>query len=227
MFDDVDRQLTHWVRATLGEVPVSLAAPLEPADGLGVSVYLLEVSKTPVARAPRSRPPLQMTLRYLVTTWAATAEESHQMLGALAFAALADPTYEVEADPVPVALWAGFGIPPRPSFAVRVRVQREWLAEPPPIVREPVMLRGSPVVTIAGVIVGPGDVPLVGARVECPAIDRSTWSNATGRFQLAGVPAEPPPRLLVTAKGQQQWVSPQRHTSTPEGPLVVRFDVLE
>ena len=75
-------------------------------------------------------------------------------------------------------------------------------------------------------VVGPGDVPVMGARVECPALNRVTRTDGKGRFRLAAVPAAPPPQFLVTAKGRQRWVSPDLHALGGQ-PLVIRFDGLE
>jgi Carboxypeptidase regulatory-like domain len=226
LIDQVDRELTAWVSSVLTGVAVSLAAPLDRATGIGVSVYLLRVVKAPPARGGRGRPVLQLTLSYLVTTWSEDPEESHRMLGELAFAALAHTEYEVEMDPAALAVWRAFGIAPRPSFTLSVRLQREWPAVKQPIVRSAVAVQGSVAATVSGLVVGPGDVPVTGARVECPALNRVTRTDGKGRFRLAAVPAAPPPQFLVTAKGQQRWVSPDLQALGGQ-PLVIRFDGLE
>ena len=226
MLDEVDRQLKTWVSSVLAGVAVSMDAPLEPTTGSGVSLYLLRVTKAPPARGGRDRPPLQLTLNYLVTTWSEDAEESHRLLGELAFAALAHAQYEVEIDPAPLAVWRAFGIAPRPSFMLSVRLQREWPAVDTPVVRSAVSVQGSVAATVSGIVVGPGDVPVTGARVECPALNRATRTDGKGRFHLAAVPAAPPPQLLVTAKGRHRWVSPDLQALGGQ-PLVIRFDGLE
>ena len=226
MIDEVDRELKMWVSSVLTGVAVSLAAPLEHTTGTGVSLYLLRVTKAPPARSGRGRPPRQLTLHYLVTTWSDDAEESHRLLGELAFAALGHAQYEVEVDPVPLAVWRAFGTAPRPSFTLSVRLQREWPVVDEPIVRSAVSVQGSVTATVTGLVVGPGDVPVMGARVECPALNRVTRTDGKGRFRLAAVPAAPPPQFLVTAKGQQRWVSPDLHALGGQ-PLMIRFDGLE
>jgi Pvc16 N-terminal domain len=226
LIDEVDRQLKEWVSSVLSGVAVSLAAPLDQTTGSGVGLYLLRIAKAPPARAGRGRPPLQLTLNYLVTTWSDDPEQSHRLLGELAFAALAHTEYEVEIEPAPVAVWRAFGIAPRPSFTLSVRLQREWPAVTGPHVRSAASLHGTPAAALSGLVVGPGDVPLMGARVECPALNRVTRTDGKGRFRLATVPASPPPRLLVTAKGQQRWVSPDVSALGGQ-PLVIRFEGLE
>jgi hypothetical protein len=226
VIDEVDRALKTWVNSVLTDVAVSLAAPNEQPAGPGVGLYLLRIAKAPPARVGRGRPPLQLTLSYLVTAWSDEPERSHRLLGELAFAALAHPEYEVEMEPAPLRVWRAFGIAPRPSFTLSVRLQREWPAVVEPIVRSAVTVQGSVAATVTGQVVGPGDVPLMGARVECPALNRVTRTDGKGRFRLIAVPSSPPPQLLVTARGQQRWVSPDLHA--PGGPpLVIRFEGLE
>jgi hypothetical protein len=226
LIDEVDRELKAWVGSVLGGVAVSLAAPGDQTTGSGVGLYLLRVAKAPAARVGPGRPPLQLMLSYLVTAWSDDAEQAHHLLGELAFAALAHAEYEVEIEAAPVGVWRGFGIAPRPSFTLRVRLQREWPAVVEPVVRSEVSVQGTAAANVVGVVVGPGDVPLTGARIECPALNRVTRSDGKGRFRLTGVPASPPPQLLVTAKGHQQWVIPDRLALGGQ-PLVIRFEGLE
>jgi hypothetical protein len=226
LIDEVDRQLTAWVSSVMTGVAVSLAAPLDQTTGSGVGLYLLDIAKAPPARAGRGRPPLQLALHYLVTTWSDDPQQSHRLLGELAFAALAHADYEVEIEPAPLAVWRAFGIAPRPSFTLKVRLQREWPASTAPRVRVATTLQATSAATLSGLVVGPGDVPLSGARVECPAIDRVTRTDGKGRFRLPTVPASPPPQLLVTARGQQRWVSADVLALGGQ-PLVIRFEGLE
>ncbi len=115
MIDQVDGRLEDWIGTVLEGTNVSLAAPSGTETGRGIGLYLMELMHTPPPRGAR-RPPLQISLRYLVTTWAEKSEEAHRMLGELVFAAMEHPEFEVERDPVPVTLWTALGVAPRPSF---------------------------------------------------------------------------------------------------------------
>jgi len=112
MIDETDRQLAGWIGTILDKVNVSLAPPGPPDSAKGVGLYLMELVPAQVTRGTR-RPPVLMTLRYLVTTQAPKAEDAHQMLGALVLAALENPDFEVEQEPLPLLLWTTLGTAPR------------------------------------------------------------------------------------------------------------------
>src|SRR2546421_5963544 len=139
MIDQVDRRLADWIAGTLDKkVEVSLAPPSEQATGQGVGLYLLELISNPLPRGMR-RPPLQLMLRYLVTTRADKPEEAHRMLGELVVAAMENPEFEVEQESLPVAVWSAFGIVPRPAFVLRVPFRHERPERLAPRVRQPVV----------------------------------------------------------------------------------------
>ena len=210
MIDQVDGRLEQWVGTILEGANVSLAAPAASETGRGVSVYLVELLRTPPPRGAR-RPPLQISLRYLVTAWAETSAEAHRMLGELVFAAMEQPELEVERDPVPVALWTALGVAPRPSFVLRVPLQLERPEPTAPLVRVTPVVRQSPMQSLHGLVCGPGDVPVMGARVELPALHLSTNTDSQGRFHFPAVPSDPPVKfVLVRAKGQEHSVAAER-----------------
>src|SRR5437764_13501943 len=93
LFNDADARLASWGRSVLGDVVVSFEAPRPPEGGSGVGLYLMDVIPRPSARGVR-RPPLQVTLRYLLTTWGAEPAKTHESMGALAFEALKSSEFE-------------------------------------------------------------------------------------------------------------------------------------
>jgi hypothetical protein len=72
-------------------------------------------------------------------------------------------------------------------------------------------------------LLGPGDVPLPGVRVEVPAVATGTYTDATGRFALSGVPAGAL-RLMLTGRGRHFHAD---LPSTTEEPVVIRCDFEE
>jgi hypothetical protein len=222
MFDHSDGQLEEWARGVLGgEVAIALEPPGPAAPQHVVSLYLLELAPEPPARNT-TRAPLQIAARYLVTTYAPAPGEAHRLLGELAFAALEQPGFEVDLASLPTELWAAFGVPPRPAFVVRVMVRRPRPEPAVPRVRMPLIMQAQPMAGLEGVVLGPEDIPLAGARVELPGLDRVTHTDARGRFYLPGVPrAGGSQRLRVSAKGslQELIVEPAQ-----PAPLVIRFD---
>jgi hypothetical protein len=223
MIEQIDRRLKEWAENTLNISGFSLKPPGDTPSGQGVSFYLLELIEAPPPRSVK-RAPLQLSLCYLVTTWAEEPEEAHRLLGELAFAAMGSAEYEAEFKPVPAALWAALGVVPRPSFVLRVPCRRE---RPEPVVKRvhlPVVVKAMPMAGLQGVVLGPGDVPLVGATVELPALNLSTQADAKGRFRFAAVPGPSSTnRLRVRARGRELSVVVE--DAVPEAePLVIRFD---
>jgi hypothetical protein len=224
MIDEFDRDLTAWVGKTLDHVDVSLTPPGASKATKEVSLYLLELIQSPPARGTR-RPPLMMTLRYLVTTTAPKPEEAHQMLGTLVLAALQNPEFEVEQEPLPLALWTALGIAPRPSFVLRVPFRQERPEKLAPPVKHPIVIKQLPLRSFEGRIVGPENIPIMNARVELPSLDLYTSTDSRGRFRFSSVPAAPGARLLrVRAKGQEFSINTEQAASDKD-PLVIQLQL--
>jgi len=222
MIDQIDKRLRDWIQKTLDVPEPTLLPPSDDQKGRGVSLYLLELMDKPPTRGTK-RPPLQLSLRYLVTTWAKDPEKAHQLLGDLVFAAMEKPEFEVDLDPIPATAWAAFGVIPRPSFILRVPLQKK-LPEPPiKYVLEPLVIKPVAITTLRGIVLGPDDVPLVRAVVEVPALQLTTRTDAKGQFEFSSVPSEPRTKAMyVRAKGQEFDVTVEHPVDGEQ--IVIRFD---
>lgn len=226
MIDEVDGRLTDWARSVLQSADVSFAAPNEVDKGKVVIMYLMELVSTPPLRSGR-RPPLQVSLRYLVTVRSDEPVDGHRMLGELMLAAMGNSEFEVEPDPVPVEVWRAFGVGPRPSFVLRVTVTLERREDLAPLVRKPLVVKRSPIARLQGVVCGPGDVPIMGATVELPVLGLTTKTDANGGFVFAAVPSEPPAKTIrVKAKGKEVSVSADEAILKSQ-PLIIRLEKME
>ena len=226
MIEQVDGRLKDWVQSILNGTTLSLAPPGQVQKGSGVSLYLLELVDKPPLRGGPDKPPLQLSLRYLVTTWAATPEEAHQALGQLVFATMDHGEFEVELEPISANTWAAFGIIPQPAFVLCVPLRLERPKPVIPPVRTPPVVQGAPVTTMFGLLLGPGDIPVARARVEFPSLQRSTNTDDKGRFHFVGVPSEPVSKqLCIKAKGKIIDVVVEEAT-TKEEPAVIQVDLL-
>jgi hypothetical protein len=225
VIETVDQRLTNWADEVVGARIALLGWPPAAGRDRGVGLYLLDVVPTPPPRGLK-RPHIDVFLRYLVTAWAEKPEEAHRLLGQLLFAALENPEFEVEHTSLPVAAWSAFGIPPRPSFVVKLPLRKELPARPAKLVRRPVVVEVSQTASLHGVVTGPDDVPVPGALVEVPAVRLATRTDTRGRFRFARVPGNGAGvRLRVTAKGRQQIVD--TGNSRREDPFVIRFSMEE
>ena len=224
MIDQTDRRLATWIGGILDQVDVSLGPPGAADTARGVGLYLMELVQSLPARSTR-RPPFLMTLRYLVTTQAPKPEDAHEMLGTLVVAALDNPEFEVEQEPLPLSLWTALGIAPRPSFVLRVPFRHERPEKLAPPVRKPLVIKQLPLRSFEGQILGPEDIPLMNARVELPAFELSTDTDSKGRFRFSAVPAAPGTRLLrVRARGQEFSINTEQAESDKD-PLVIHLQL--
>ena len=232
LIEQVDEQLKSWIREVHGDVALSLDAPrdVDPstdasadgAPGTGVNLYLLELVESPPLRGP-GRSPLQIALRYLVTTWAPEAEKAHNLLGELVFAAMQHEQFEAELHPLPAATWSALGIRPRPSFVLRALLRLEQPAPEVERVLKPLQVQAVPLRSLSGVVLGPDDIPLAGALVEARGYGRRSRTDLQGRFVLTGLPAaEGLETLRVSAKALQLDVP----IAPGDEPIVIRFDPL-
>src|SRR5262249_32982745 len=139
-------------------------------------------------------------------------EEAHRLLGQLVFAAMENPEFEIDLTPVSVTVWNAFGVAPQPAFMLSVPVQKERPEPKPGFVRQPLLVKTSPMTTLYGVVLGPGEIPIAGARVEMRALHLSTQTDRKGRFCLAAVPSEPARKELeVKAKGRKLSVTAEEN----------------
>jgi len=224
MIDQVDDDLRAWVQTVVPGAEVHFEAPSSAPPAQGVTMYLLHLMPRPPARGT-TRPPLQVMLCYLVTAWGAELAETHRVLGELVFAAMSREDVEVDLEPLHGSEWAAFGTPPRPSFLLRVPI-RKGLAQPPAkYVRGPLVVNTSPVGSLYGRVVGPGDLPISDALVELPSLQISQRTDTKGYFRFATIPADPIALVLrIAAKGREVSVPVQRPTA-PGEPFVIHLEL--
>ncbi len=223
--EQADQRLKEWIAENSGTA-CSLGAPSARAEGEGVSLYLVDIRDSSYLAAANQLP-LQLTLRYLVTTWAASPEAAHQLLDTVINRALNEPQLESEFQPIPPELWMGLQVSPQPAFFLRV-VLRPERARPKeaPLVRKPLVLELEPVVSLFGRVLGPQDQPIMNARVELPALELSAQTGPDGDFHFVGIPGGSglKTRLHIRARGKAQDVLVERMYSEAD-PLIVHFDL--
>lgn len=197
-----DEHVLSWARQTLATENVSLMVPKRRTSENAVSLYLLELTDAPPLRGP-GRAPLQVQARYLVTVHNDTPAAAHSQLNALLFAAMSHPLFETDFSISPT-LWSALNLVPQPAFLLCVPVIVEQPLPATPVVREPPTIDGAPMMTLQGILLGPGDIPLANARVEYPSLQRVTTTNAQGEFHLRGLPVEPRTKQIqVHTKGKR------------------------
>lgn len=226
MIEQVDEHLKAWLMSIVDGTEVSLATPVAPEKGRTIGLYLLEVIPMPILRGGARRPPRQFALRYLITTGGESPEEAHQMLGKLILAAMENPDFEVESEPLALGMWTALGAAPRPSLVLRapLRVERPQLQGQRV---HSLSVSRAQMLPLEGLVLGPGDIPLAGAQVEVPAQQLFTHTDYRGRFRFPALGSGPRGTVLrVRARGFELTASVADSERTGK-PLTLRFERME
>jgi hypothetical protein len=226
--DQTDHLLKEWIASVCDGVQVSFEAPRRDEEGEGVGLYLMELIHAPPGTGA-GRAPLRVTLRYLVTTWAPEPVKAHALLGQLAFAAMEKEDCEVELEPLSAPMWLAFGVAPRPSFIMRVPLERQREERKVPLVRTRLTVHQSPMRPLHGQVLGPDEVGIMGAQVALPALNLVVSTDFKGRFRFPAVPTQPPiTRLRVSARGQEKPVAVDpAGVFTSESPLIIHLNLMD
>jgi hypothetical protein len=229
VIEAVDGKVVAWVQGAVAPTPVTLAAPSDDNATEGIRVYLMELVRKPSVRSGPAKPPLEISLRYLVTSHAREVTEAHRRLWDLMVRAVAkseEGDWEVEPDPIPLEAWQAFGVAPCPSFVLTVPARHEWERPVPQLVREAPVVETSPACSLEGYVLGPRDIPLAGASVVLPSLGLSTVAGTGGRFRFASVPAGRrfPAELFIEARGRRLTVPLDREAAGEPLQIRIRLD---
>ena len=220
-------RLKSWVSSTLGEVDTTFEAPSSKVEKRP-RVFLYAVGLEDLVYrhgTTGGRAPQGFRFRYLITAGAPSPAMAHELLGELIFTAMDEADFDIELSGSDSCLWQQLGIPPRPAFFLFISVQRPREEVALPKVQEPPRLESSVSRPLTGRVVGPGEIPLMRARVELPALDQSTYTDADGRFRFPAVPKEPSAQeLIIHARGMVRTWSAEKPMD-PKEPVLVYFEL--
>jgi hypothetical protein len=205
--DQVTRRLVAWIEAALPGQPVAVVASTATEMPEGATVRLRRA--IPQRRPAEAQSPLALMLHYEIAVRLADPLAEQRAIGELAFAALAEADFEIEAE-------GGEHGPP--TLMLRTRLLRGRPLSRQARVREPLRADLRVIGSLQGVVLGPGDLPIPDAVVAIPAIGQRTSTDADGRFRFAAAPAGSEPlALTVDAKGVRVDL-----VATPGGPVTIR-----
>jgi hypothetical protein len=201
--EETTRELIGWTQEVLPGRTV-VARSLSDRDcGEGVDLRLVGLAPHAAPRA--ASPPLTMTADYLVTVRAPDPIVEQTGAMDLLFAAMEHEETEVVLDRDPLKLCAELNLPPGPGFVLRatVSIARRRQADRAGLVRFPLNIVSGELGVLQGSVLGPGDTPVAGAVARLEGLDRSTQTDAFGRFRLHGPVGGKgrPVRLNVRARG--------------------------
>ncbi|WPD22670.1 MAG: carboxypeptidase-like regulatory domain-containing protein [Candidatus Electrothrix scaldis] len=152
----------------------------------------------PVAPSYRNKKaPLQLTLRYLVSTSAKDINVAHNILQKLAFAAMQHSEIELELSPTDPQVWLSLGVSARPGFWLSIIYSKDRDVHPMPLVTEAPELHLTPTIKFYGGVFSSEHLPLVGARVDLPNLNLSATTDSKGCFCFSAVPPQPTTQDVV------------------------------
>ncbi len=224
---DNHQRLRSWVLDTLGDVEMTFGAPSSKVEERPlVFLYALGLEELVYRHGTTGgRAPQGFRFRFLITTGAPSPQKAQELLGELVFTAMDEADFDIELSGSDSCLWQLLGIPPRPAFFLFVSVQRPMEEVVLPKVQEPPRLESSVSVPLVGRVVGPGDIPLMRARVELPTLDQATYTDADGRFRFPAVPKEPAVQeIKIHARGIVRTLALER-PADPKEPVLVYFEL--
>ena len=214
--------LIDWIGSIAADADVVLDFPQQTGKKPTVGLYLLDLGSGVPTHKDRPAP-LQISLRYLVSTWAPDSATAHNLLGRLVFAAMESADLDVQLDAVTAETWTALGVPARPAFAFRVPLEQERTVTPGARVLRQPDIRLFPTGSLTGVVVGPDDVPLPRAQVELPSLNLNTRTDVQGRFRFAAIPLDRP-ELVVRVRLKGLEVSTKTAAAAKTETLVIHFD---
>jgi hypothetical protein len=170
-----------------------------PPGDAELSVWLLALLPEQQLRPGHGGGAIRFRLRFLCCAGRADDLAS---LDRFLQATLGSP-YPAVFEAVPADVWALADAVPRPAFLVDVPVRLDLPQRAAPMVTEELTLRTVPHRLLRGTVLGPGDVPLAGLRVERADGLAATETDHAGRFELPGATAGAALALRLTGRGRQ------------------------
>lgn len=228
MIEEADDRLRSWAEEAVPDVELCFDLPGSSNAQPSVSLYLTRIAPAAPQRSTR-RNPLDLELHYLVTAWAESTEEEHALLGRLLVASASQSEFAPDLEPPGLELWQALGLAPRPSFALRVLARHDLPIERAPRVGQVLSLRAGALRPLEGLVLGPEDTPVAGARVALVGGGRAVHTDSHGRFRLAvSEVASQPLGLQIAARGLRRRLelAPDELPAGDE-PLVISLELPE
>lgn len=210
--------LLGWL--TEAGVPARIGLP----DGTpAVYVWPLAVLPEQRLRTATGTEPLRLRIRHLVTVDGPEPVASAPLDRVLE-AAAEDGDFPLVVEPIDNDLWLALGLRPRLGLLVDMRAYVARTPRPVPRVRSALRMDHVPMRSMRGRVVGPGEVPLAGIRVQAAGTGTATYTDSSGHFALSGLVPGDRTRLLLSGKGLHLQAEVASATAEP---VVISCDIEE
>lgn len=227
MIDEIDHRLKEWIATVIdSKYDVSFEYPASGSNKPTVSVYLYQMENA-VPRSAARDIPLEITLSYLLTVQSEDQPEAHRTLGNLLFAAKSRSDLEVGFPALSADFWRALGIVPLPHFCLRLPLAMARVIEQTPRIKAPPSINVGSLTQLKGLILGPGNQPVAGAKITLAHSNTFTYADNSGSFSIAAdSKSQRQLDCRIDAKGKQFSISvPIQKTQIPS--VTIHLDTLE
>lgn len=228
MIDEIDRRLKEWITTVIdSQLAITFEHPGTKKDQSAISVYLYGMEYSTPNSTTREIP-LQIALSYLLTVQSDDQVESHKYLGKILYAARSQSDMEVGFPALPAQFWQAMGIAPLPHFSLRVPLMMTREVEHCPVIKTQPHIGISTITHITGIVVGPLDQPIPGAKIILPHSKTVIYTDNKGEFSTtADANSQRTFNCKVDAKGKQFSISVpmQQILKTPRVPFTIHLDL--
>jgi Carboxypeptidase regulatory-like domain len=183
--DSIGASLSDWIGSVTPGVPLKVQPLGVRAREPGIDLRLVRAHPRAVPRTPL--PPLIIDIDFLLTVQLADAAAEQKTLAELLLAAMQREDMEILKKPDALNLCVMLGCPAAPGLVLRTPFVRERVPNPSPRVRT-AEIRAFDLQFIVGRVLGPGELPIEGARVSATGSGSTVQTDGTGTFRLPIVP---------------------------------------
>jgi hypothetical protein len=209
-------ELVTWLERVSGG-PVRVGPPVD-GDEAGLSLWPFELHAEQQARSTGARHPYRFAVRYLVCGSGAAALGLLDRVLAEAVRA-GEPALSLGG--VDQAVWSAVRATPRPVLVFEVPAQVTYPVPETTLVSQPLVLKQARMRPLIGEVLGPGDLPVAGLRVELAGTALGTYTDRYGRFTFATVPASDQVQIRLLGRGRTFTADV---ALTDDGPVVIHCD---
>jgi hypothetical protein len=220
MIESASIALRDWISSATNGAKTVIASPPAATDSPEVSVHFTDLLR-PESEPTHTHRHLRLVGRYLISAQAKDPLEAQRLLGDILLAAADVPEYEAELKEIDPALWLSLGVPARPSFFLNIPITAEK-----PIARQTRVTQYPEAVVVAmttlrGQIIGPDGIGISRAKLSIEKLQRSTYADHKGGFQLDGIAAGGRShRLDISARGQNF----SKDITVSNSPITIEFN---
>jgi Carboxypeptidase regulatory-like domain len=178
--------------------PVRLGVPVD-ADEAALWLWPYELVAEQQTNGAGARLPYRFAIRYLV---AGTGVAALGLLDEVLAASVRAGQPQLVLAAPPPALWRALSLAPRPVLGFHVPASIAYPVGTSTLVRGSLQVKPLDLAPLTGSVLGTGDVPVAGARVEVAGTRLATHTGSRGQFRFPAVPDGGPLVLHIHARGR-------------------------